>query len=180
MRKGLLVLLIAIMCSGLTVNGQVPLQPGGIQINGGTGFTTWGIPFWASADFAIFDNITVGGEFTYSRDRENIIYTVYNYDWVHNIIIVAAHGSYHFTELMGIPSVWDVFAGISLGFSIWNTSIESDVTNYEYTGTHSNGFFAWPYAGGRYFFTDRFAVNARFGAGSTVGLKIGVTFIIKE
>ncbi|MDZ7741342.1 MAG: hypothetical protein U5Q03_06250 [Bacteroidota bacterium] len=72
----------------------------------------------------------------------------------------------------------NVYGGLSLGYSIWNTKYDGPGEEYKYEGSGGSGLYLYLQAGGRYFFTDRFAVNLQLGAGSTAGARIGITYLI--
>jgi len=166
MRKLSLVLLLSIFAV-IAVNAQAPLVKGQKQVNAGVGFSGWGIPIYAGMDFGVYKDITVGfeGSFRTYTDRwagENYHHTIFGF---------AGNGNYHFNRILNIPSNFDVYAGLSLGFYIWSSS-----SNYEGSGSSGLGINAQ--VGGRYFFTKNFGLNCELGGGNAFsGGKFGITYI---
>ncbi len=129
------------------VSAQGSLGKGGKQLNAGLGFSNWGLPVYVGADFGVHPDITVGGEVSFRLNT--------------NTIGIAANGNYHFNKLLELPSEFDLYAGINLGF---------------YTGSNNPwGFNAQ--VGGRYFFQKNLAVNLEVGGGWPSGGRFGVTYI---
>lgn len=150
---------------GLAMNAQVPLGKGGAQLNAGFGFSGWGVPIYVGADFGVHHDITLGieGSFrSYSDGWGN--YTVFGF---------LGNGNYHFNTVMDIPSNWDFYAGLNLGFYSWSTP-------EGYHGNHSSGLGLGLQVGGRYFFTPKFGINLEFDGGNTLsGGKIGISYRFK-
>jgi len=87
-----------------------------------------------------------------------------NTDYEFKKFVIAAKGNYYFDELFGVTPDWDVYAGLNAGWRIDN---------------HDNGDgdgFAWGvHIGGRWFWSDKWGLNAEFGGGSGVLGGLGVT-----
>jgi len=82
---------------------------------------------------------------------------------------VSANGNYHFNSLLDIPNNWDFYAGLNLGFYIWNSSDD-------YPGSNTSGLGLGAQVGGRYYFNDKLGVNLEFGGGNAFsGGKVGVS-----
>lgn len=153
----LLVLIIS------TANTQ-PIQEGETQLNAGLGLSNFGIPVYAGIEFGLENNLSVGGELSY---RKYGAYSVYS----PSIITIAGLGNYHFNELLELPSEWDVYGGLTLGYSIWS---DNDV--YDFDWFRGSGLYIAGQIGGRYFFNENFAVNLELGGGNYSGGKIGITY----
>lgn len=160
MKKNLFLFVFALM--GSFAFGQGTLEQGELQANGGLGFSNWGVPVFAGIDYGLTDEITVGGEISFrSKTVASVKYTGLGF---------FANTNYHFNKLLELPSVFDVYAGVSLGYYNWSTSV--DVTESKYnSGTTFTGQI-----GGRYFFNHQWAVNLELGIGSFTGGKLGVTY----
>ena len=164
MRK-LLILASLILAIGSASAQQASLDRGGVQLNGGFGFTGWGIPVYLGLDFGVAPQVTVGGELFYRTDKIGGVR--------YNNFGVLANGNYHFDKLFRLPSQVDVYAGMGLGFFISSSSSG-------YTGDGYSGFNARIHTGGRYFFSNSFGVNLELGA--EVGqlnngiAKVGITY----
>lgn len=145
-----------------TTFGQGTLQEGEIQGNAGLGFSSWGVPIILGIDYGFTDEISLGGEISYrSKSYSNPDYTTTG-------IGIAAVGNYHFNQILELPSPWDVYAGISLGFYNWSSSNNQKSNN--------DNFVFKLQVGGRYFFTDRLGVNLEFGGGNVSSGKFGITY----
>lgn len=144
---------------------QCPIEKGQAQLNAGVGFSSWGVPIYAGLDFGVHKDITLGGQLSFNSYREN--YHSHKYD--HSIIGISGNANYHFNHIMSIPTDWDFYAGLSLGFYIWNSS-------GDYPGSHSSGLGIGGQIGGRYYFSDTFGVNLEFGGGNAFsGGKFGIS-----
>ncbi len=135
----------------------------------GVGFSNWGVPIYGRFEVPVVDNITVGGGLSY-RSRTNTFYRF-------TIIGISALGNYHFNELLELPDEFDLYAGASLGYYVWNIS-DRDNLGVDYTGSESSGLGFDVQIGGRYFFSDNLAANLEFGGGNqTSGGSIGISFL---
>lgn len=159
MKKHLLTIAL-IFAAGLGF-AQSPIGEGQTQLNFGAGFSSYGLPLYVGIDHGVHPDITIGGELSFeSFDR---------WDYHHNVIGISGNGNYHFNSLMGIPSNWDFYAGLNVGFYIWNS-------DHGYDGDHNSGLGLGAQIGGRYYWNDRWGVNLEFGGGNEFsGGKIGVT-----
>jgi len=80
-------------------------------------------------------------------------------DYNFTVFILSAKGNYYFDELFGLPDEWDVYGGANVGWRISN-----------------NGGFHWgAQIGGRWFWNEKWGLNAEFGGGSGVTGGLGVT-----
>jgi outer membrane immunogenic protein len=69
---------------------------------------------------------------------------------------------------MNIPSNWDFYAGLSLGFYFWNSS-------GDYPGDHTSGMGLGLQVGGRYYFNEKFGLNLQLGGGTIGAGRFGVS-----
>jgi hypothetical protein len=143
MKKALILLVLVIGAASMFA---LPLNPGQMQVNAGTG-VGWGLPLYVGVDYGITPDITVGGEATV-------------YFWDGTYFSVVANGNYHFLNLLNLPSNTDLYAGLSLGVNSW----------------YSSWLNLYGQVGGRYYFTDRLGANLEFNGGRHSGAKIGITY----
>jgi outer membrane immunogenic protein len=145
--------------------GQYALDKGRAQFNAGLGFSSWGLPVYVGLDYGVHQDISVGGELSFRTYRERYFGSRYS----HNIIGISGNGNYHFNTVLDIPREWDFYAGLNLGFYIWNSS-----GDYEGDGSSELGLGAQ--VGGRYYFNDKFGINLEFGGGNAFsGGKFGIS-----
>ncbi len=144
-------------------------------LNAGIGISGWGVPVYVGVDFPVHEAITVGFHLSYQTDNERFL----GEGWKHTIIGISGRSDYHFNDLLDLPEEWDLYAGLSLGYYVWNTKYKGDFDiNYGGTGAGGLGFTAQ--LGGRYFFTEKLAANLELGGGNVIsGAKIGISILLK-
>jgi outer membrane immunogenic protein len=158
-------LTIVLLIATTMIFAQCPIEIGQSQFNAGIGSSSWGNPIYLGLDYGIHKDITIGGEFSLRSFHDNWSGRKYN----HSVIGIAGNGNYHFNSLLDIPSNWDFYAGLHLGFYIWNSPDN-------YAGSHSSGFGLGGQVGGRYYFSKKFGINLEFDGGSaSSGGKLGVS-----
>lgn len=149
MKKVSILIAMLAISTLIFAQGSAPLAKGEKQLNFGLGFGG-GLPAYVGADFAVHKDITVGPEI-------NINLNGFDY------ISLAGRGDYHWNTLIGIPSNWDFYSGLNLGFVVGFNGGSSELD----LGAQ---------VGGRYYWTDKWAINVEFGGGTAnVGGKIGVS-----
>lgn len=146
---------------------QYALSKGEAQFNAGVGFSSWGLPVYVGFDAGVHRDVSVGGELSYRSYRERWAGDRYN----RKVFGIVANGNYHFNTVLNIPEEWDFYAGLNLGFFIWD-----DVDN-DYDGDNASGLGLGAQVGGRYYFNDRFGLNLELGGGANTfgGGKFGIT-----
>jgi hypothetical protein len=165
MKKQFVILLFLLFLGQLTF-AQYALPKGKSQLNAGVGFSSWGTPVYLGFDYGVHKDISLGGELSYRGYRDR--WDGYYYD--HNVIGISGNGNYHFNHALSIPKNWDFYAGLNLGFYIW-----SSPDNYQ--GSHSSSLGLGAQVGGRYYITNKVALNLEFGGGNAFsGGKFGLTF----
>jgi len=140
--------------ASLLLFAQSPLTKGSKQINLGVGLSEFAIPVYVGLDYSIHDDISVGGELSYRSYKDNKVTNKYN------VIGILGNGNYHFNNLLGIPSEWDFYGGLNLGFFIWNSNNTSD--------DHTSGIGLGAQIGGRYYFNSKYGINLEFSGGNTL------------
>lgn len=144
---------------------QNPLAQGQTQFNAGVGFSSWGVPIYLGLDYGISRDVSLGGEFSYKSYREKH----HNNHYDHSIIGISGNLNYHFNHVLNIPRNWDFYAGLNVGFYVWNTP-------EDYDGPHRSGLGLGAQIGGRYYFTESVGVNLELGGGNAFsGGKIGIS-----
>lgn len=165
-----ILLLVALGAIVICSQAQAPLGKGNAQLNAGFGFSTWGVPLYAGADFGVHPDITIGPQISFQDFNENYTLSGNKYRYNHSIVGLAFDGNYHFNRLMEIPNQWDFYAGLTLGYYIWSNP-------NDYLGTYGSKVGLAAQVGGRYFWSPNFGVNLEFGGGYISGGKIGITYI---
>lgn len=164
MKKQILTTILVL--ATIAIFAQSPLPKGKSQINAGVGFSTWGIPVYLGFDYGVHPDISLGAELSYRGYNDNW----HNNDYRHSVIGFLGNANYHFNTVLNIPSNWDFYAGLNLGFYSWNSP-------NDYEGTHTSGLGLGAQIGGRYFFSNKAGINLEFGGGNAFsGGKIGLTF----
>ena len=166
MKKSIIILLFSLFCV-LGANSQSPLNYKNHQLNAGIGFSGWGVPIYVGLDFGVGKDITLGIESSFRSYSQN--YTGSRYR--SSIIGISGNGNYHFNRLLEIPSNWDLYAGLNIGYFFWYTPSD-------YPGSSSSGLGLGAQIGGRYFINRNFGLNLEFGGGNAFsGGKFGITYI---
>jgi hypothetical protein len=164
-----LIMLTAFFLVALPSFSQYQLEKGKMQINTGIGLSSWGVPVYVGLDYGLAKDISLGGEITFRSYREKISKIEYQ----SRIIGILANGNYHFKNIWHLPDSWDLYAGLNIGFYIWNT--ESN-----YPGTNTTPANAGAQFGGRYYVSETFSLNFEAGTGNAFsGGKVGVSFMLK-
>lgn len=148
MKKLITLLILAlIMTSVHAQNGGVaPLAKGEKQLNFGTGFSSGGLPVYASLDFAVHKDVTVTPE----------VHMKFDDNFKAGMLV---KGSYHWNYLIGIPSNWDFYAGAQVGFD-FGQEFDMDI------GIH---------VGGRWYWSEKWGMNLEFGGGTGFGTTFGLS-----
>lgn len=84
-------------------------------------------------------------------------------DYDFNKFIIGLKGNYYFNQIFGLPSAWDVYAGINTGWRIDNNN------------SNDSGFDIGAQIGGRWYWSEKWGINAEFGGGTSVLGGVGVT-----
>ncbi len=144
---------------------QAPIAVGQTQFNAGLGLSSWGLPVYLGLDFGVHPDITMGPEVSFRSYRDNWGGRRHN----HSIIGISGNANYHFNRVLNIPSNWNFYAGLNLGFYAWRSPDD-------YEGSRTSGLGLAGQIGGRYYFTDTFGLNLEFGGGNAFsGGKFGIS-----
>jgi hypothetical protein len=173
--KKLLLLLVIIFGSVLHLTAQESTFVKGtkvLNLGVGLGSTYYGSLYGtrspalsASFESGVVDgvlekgSIGIGGYIGYSSAK-------YSDYWKTTNILIGARGAFHYPLVEKL----DTYTGLLLGYNIFNTKYYS---TYTVGGSASSVAFAW-FAGGRYYFSDKFAGMAEVGYGIAY-LTLGVS-----
>jgi outer membrane immunogenic protein len=153
--------------SSISAFSQSPLEKGELQLNAGVGASGIGIPVYVGLDFGIAPDITLGADASYRSYNQSAAGIRYN----STIIGLGVNGNYHFNTVLDIPSEWNLYAGLGVGYFIWNYE------NSNFAGANASGIGVGLQIGGRYFFSENFGLNLELDGGSTTsGGKFGITY----
>lgn len=185
--KKIILLTTIILSSIATINAQ-QLSEGNSMINlgiglgsnfaSGTGYNTTIPPIEGTYEYMITENISVGVfAGAYGSEYETNFDLAYNFSSKFSYVHGGALGNYHFVN----DDKFNAYAGIKLGYVSVSTSTDSNddylnelLKTLDYT---DSGIIYGVQLGGRYFISEKFAINAELGYGVST-LKIGVTFKI--
>ena len=147
---------------------QCPIEKGKAQLNAGVGLSSWGIPVYVGLDYGVHKDITIGAEVSYRSYNDNYANNKYS----HSIIGISGNGNYHFNSVLSIPTKWDLYAGLNIGYYVWNSSSN-------YPGNNTSGLGLGAQLGGRYweqFFPPLAEVlpSSQSAGGSWVRLEVAV------
>jgi outer membrane immunogenic protein len=166
MKKHLLTIIFVITV--LPVLAQSPIQKGKLQFNAGVGLSSWGVPVYLGLDYGVHKDITIGGELSYRGYHDRFNDVKYN----HSVIGISGNGNYHFNSVLNIPDNWDLYAGLNIGFYIWDS-------DEDYPGSYTSGLGIGAQIGGRYYFSDNIGINLEFGGGNAFsGGKVGISILL--
>lgn len=128
------------------------------------GFSSWGLPVYLGLDYGVHKDVTVGGEASFRSYRNEWKGKYYN----HNVVGLLGNVNYHFNSILNIPSPWNFYAGLNVGFYLWRSPLGYD--------GRASGLGLGAQVGGRYYFNDKVGINLELGGGNAVsGGKIGVS-----
>jgi hypothetical protein len=170
-KKIMLVMLVLIVSSSLFLSAapkksryvpKLTFAKGDMFLTPQVGFNSWAIPFGANFEYAITENIGVGGTV--------MLWFWSNEGFSATVIAPAAEAAYHFTQL-DVDKL-DLSVGGGLGWAIYSSS----------GGGGTGGIYPFVLLNGRYFFKPNMAINLRFnvsfGTWGSAGGTVGVTFRI--
>jgi hypothetical protein len=174
MKKVFTVLCVVVtLASAQTAMGQVDYAKGDVLLNFGFGAGyayAGGTPIMASAEFAINDAVSIGPYLAFT----NYGYRAAGYKWNYTFIDFGARGSYHFSKHLNLNTdKLDLYGGALVGFV---TSRFDDNSGATYADPYGNTLRGGIFAGARWYFSEKFAVNGELGAAGITPLMLGITF----
>lgn len=165
-------LVVVLALSGLASATTKEFSMGHFYLTPQLGYASWGgIPFGVNAEYAITDNIGIGG---------TAMAQFWSYGWgTASWITFSGEANYHFIQ---IPvDKLDVYAGAGLGYGIYSFSYTS---GWDAGSTGMSGITLQAIVGARYYFSPKMAGSLRIatpflGSFTGFGAAVGVTFILK-
>ena len=150
MKRFVIAFVVFAMGIGLAVAGPAEFSKGNFFLTPQVGFASWGgsVPFGVNAEYAISENIGVGGTAMAQFWSD----TWGSVSW----IMLSAEANYHFIKLNA--SKFDLYVGAGLGYGIYSVSYAS---GYIMGGTGSSGLILEPIVGGRYYISPKIAISLR-------------------
>jgi hypothetical protein len=150
--KRISILLAMFLFTGmLFAQGEAPLAKGESQISFGIGYDSWlGLPIYGTYEYAVHPDVTVGGRLAFDLGGFDGMYIVGKAD-------------YHWNRLMGIPKEWDFYTGANLGGDI------------AFVNGGAGQFHFHVDLGGRYYFSDKWAINFEMGGATSFTALFGVS-----
>jgi hypothetical protein len=145
---------------------------GATYYTGGWGYSTTVPPIFIAGDYCLREDLGpgslgVGGYLGYSAYKWDYYG---DYGWKYTTFIIAARGTYHFTDLV---DKLDLYGGVLLGAKIINDKSYGDIAGVNYS-VNSSGVVYDLLAGARYYFTDNIGAMAELGYG-IAWFKIGIS-----
>ena len=176
MKKLILVLVLVVGLVSLGVNqASAQFAKNDNLLNIGIGVNSYysgGIPFGASFEVGVTDEISVGGSVDYLSHNYG---SVFGSDWKFTAIYIGARGSYHFNELLNLSNEnIDVYGGLTLGYRSFSWSDSAFGTGR--VDIYGSGMFLGIYAAGRYYFSEKVGAFLEVGAVGSTNAKLGVAF----
>jgi hypothetical protein len=178
-------LLLVILSISLTGNAQ-PFVKGDKVINvglgigstlySGVGYKMGMPPLSASFEVGVTELgpgiLGVGGYFGIASYKWEDSWGGTTYGWKYSNVIIGARGNYHYS----FAEKLDTYAGLMLGYNIVSSKETGNWPALYGDYSSNSSAFIWSfYVGGRYYFSDTFAVMAELGYG-IAWLNIGVAF----
>lgn len=151
MKKSVFALLLAVIIGGVAFaqEGEAPLSKGEKQLNFGLGLAYSTFPVYVGMEYAVHDDITVGGQLGFDMAY---------FDWMS----IMARGDYHFNRIIGIPKDFDFYAGAGVGVNIG-------------MGGYATAVGLNLHVGGRWYWDEKWGLNLEMGGGTTFGGRLGVS-----
>jgi hypothetical protein len=185
MKKVLLFFAAIFLVSQFNFSQDLPVVKGDKIINAGIGFgsalysgTGWSStipPLSVSFEQIIMDEVIdkgligVGGYVGYASYKWEYNYMGYDWGYKYSNFILGARGTFHYPLIKKL----DTYTGLMIGFEVVSAKEFGDIDPlYSYDVSQSGLVWSW-YAGGRYFFNEKWAGMLELGYGITY-LNLGV------
>lgn len=162
----------------LLTKGEKVLNLGiglGSTLYSGSGYKSTIPPISASFEVGVKDDVLdvgsigVGGYLGYASSKWEYSYYGGTWGYKYTNFILGARGSFHYPLVEKL----DTYTGLMIGFNVVSAKETGTIDPlYNYNASTSGLIWSW-YAGGRYYFTDKFAAMAEIGYG-IAWLNLGV------
>ncbi len=172
--SSVLVLLFVLALTQSALAGTKEFGKGMLFVTPQIGLNSYTVPFGVSAEYGLTPNIGIGGTAMFWLWSDPY--------WTNTVVSLSVDGAYHFTKL-DVEKL-DLFAGGSLGFTIYSWSWKSGYSDWYEGSSGSSGLWISPFLGARYFFSPKIAASLKayfsiVGSWSGVGGVLGFTIRLK-
>lgn len=160
-----------------TASSGAAFQKGNFYLGGAVGLGSGlgyfgGAALIANAEYAVTENIGLGGAIGYWSYTDSVNAAGYTTKYKYSIIPVIFSGAYHFH--VGSPKL-DLGAGVSIGYYVVSSSVETSVAGVNYASASASGIAVGIFGLVRYHVSDVVALRGKVGYGITA-LEVGVDF----
>lgn len=163
--------MLALYSMGFAQNGA--FKKGDKLLNLGIGINSYysgGIPFGASLEFGVTDDISVGGNVDYLSSKYGGIL-----DYKFTAIYFGARVNYHFNRILKIESdKVDVYGGLTLGYRSF--SFKDNNGGIGLGKSYGSGVYVGGLVGGRYYFSNNIGAFVELGAIGSTNARVGLAF----
>ncbi|WP_044173634.1 hypothetical protein [Flectobacillus major] len=165
-----LIIFISALIAG-QVHAQA-FQQGDKLLNLGLGLNSYysgGVPFGASFEVGIDDDLSVGANVDYLSTS--------NYGYRFTALYFGGRGSYHFNRILNIKDEkFDLYAGAGLGYRSFSWADSYAGISID---AYGSGIYLGAHLGAKYYFSDTTGAFAELGAVGSTNARIGVGFKLK-
>lgn len=172
--KKFILLSIALVAATAAIAQKKSVTDNYKLLNVGIGLNSFydsGIPFGASFEVGVAENISAGVNFDYLSST----YRGFGIKYTFTALYFGARGSYHFNDLLQINAdEWDIYGGLTIGYRSF--SWKDDFNNNGLGNSYGSGLYAGIYAGARYAFNDKIGAFTELGAIGSTNFRLGASF----
>lgn len=174
MKKTLIILCMSVFAlAANNAYAQKKYVKGDFLLNFGVGAYyayAGGVPVVASGEFVLNDAFSIGPYAAFTSYG----YKSAGYKWAYTFLDFGVRGSYHFSKhIDALPEQLDLYGGALLGFVV-STYTENASVNY--SDAYPNTVRLGAFGGARWYFSEKFAVNAEVGVEGLTPLLAGISF----
>jgi len=166
---------LVLLTSCLSGFAQKSFSKGDKLLNIGVGINSYysgGIPFGASFESGITNEISAGANVDYLSNKYNY---GSGYSYKFTALYIGVRASYHVNELLKLDmKKIDLYGGATLGYRRFSWS--DDYTYGGLSGSYGSGIYLGAYVGGKYYFAEKIGVFAELGAIGSTNARVGVAF----
>lgn len=164
------------------ISGEKEFSKGSKYVTAQLGLNSYAIPFGASLEIAITENVGIGGSVMLQFWGEDYSYFGLGYSYSSTLITPAIEAAYHFTKLK--VNKLDLSVGANIGFSIYSYSWEIEWPGIEDVDVGTSGLHLSPFLNGAYYFSPKTAIKLRVyfstvGGWTGIGGLLGIIFKLK-